>query len=403
MRYLFCSLNSPGFLFSSMGIAEALRRRGHEIAFVTDLKMTGMLEKSGFRRIPRSEPDGPSFLVELSGNPMDTVRQVHHVERALETFPADVIVTQQLALGPYIAAERKAVPIATVGLGTYLWPHRLPPDAANLREGLVRRYRGFYLSYDLVREMLGMERHIHSFDQSPIIGDLFLLRSVPELEGDVDDLPAQVHCVGDCLWEPPSPPDKELEAWLAQARDSGEPILYVQPGRAFERRAFWSSLVEALTGQPVRVVAAVGRMDGQVGQVPSNFFVRPHLSQSTLLPHARAVVSNATTTSMLGALTHGLPLLMIPGGGGAEQVDLTRRCVRAQAALPLQDSEAQPARILEMVKALLEREDLRAAAARLQAAFKKAGSHELAAQLLEELGRRRAPVLRENAPALARA
>jgi MGT family glycosyltransferase len=398
MRYLFCSLDNFGFLFSSMGIAEALRRRGHEVAFVTDIKLAGVVERAGFQRIPRGEPDGSSFLVEISGHPMDTMRQVRHVERALERFPADVLVTQQLALGPYVVAERKALPVATVGMATYLWPHGLAPEESELREKLVRRYRGFYLAYAYVREMLGMERHAHNIDQSPLIGDVFLLRSVPELEGDVNGLPPQVHCVGDCLWEPPGPPDAELDAWLAAARESGEPLLYVQPGRAFDRRAFWRSLVEALTGQPVRVVAAVGRMDREVEQVPSNFFVRPHVPQAAILPHARAVVSNATTTSVLGALTHGLPLLLIPGAGGAEQMDLTQRCLSAQAGLYLPDSEAEPASILERVRTLLGSEELRAAAVRLQTPLRRAGGHERAAHLLEELGRRRAPVWREHLP-----
>ncbi|ATB35828.1 glycosyl transferase [Cystobacter fuscus] len=395
MRYLFCSLDNFGFLFSSLGIAEALRRRGHEIAFVTDLKLAGVVERAGFQRIPRGEPDGSSFLVEISGHPMDTMRQVRHVERALERFPADVLVTQQLALGPYVVAERKALPVATVGMASYLWPHGPPPEEAEQREKLVRRYRGFYLAYALVREMLGMERRAHDIHESPLVGDLFLLRSVPELEGNVETLPPQVHFVGDCLWEPPGPPDAELDTWLAAARESGEPLLYVQPGRAFNKRAFWRSLVEALTGQPVRVVAAVGRMDREVEQVPENFFVRPHVSQGAILPHARAVVSNATTTSVLGALTHGLPLLLIPGGGGAEQPDITQRCVRVQAGLHLEDNEAEPARLLEMVRELLGREELRTAAARLQSTFQRAGGHERAAHLLEELGRRRAPVWRE--------
>jgi UDP:flavonoid glycosyltransferase YjiC (YdhE family) len=395
MRYLFCSLNNFGFLFSSMGIADALRRRGHEVIFVTDLKMAEVLERAGFQRIPRGESDGPSFLVEFSGHPVDTLRQVRHVEWALKRFPADVIVTQQLALGPYIAGERKGVPVATVGLGSYLWPGRLPPNAAGNREWLVRRYRGFYLAYDLVREMLGMERHHHSFEKSPIVGELFLLRSVPELEGSVDDLPPQVHCVGDCLWEPPSAPDFPLEAWLASARESGEPLIYVQPGRSFERRAFWASLVEALSGQPVRVVASIGRMDGDIGNVPPNFFVRSHVAQSAVLPHARAIVTNATTTSVLGALTHGLPMLMIPGGGGAEQEDLTDRCVRARVGIRIPDTRAEPTLLLRGIKALLNHDEPRTAAARLQACFQQAGGHSLTADLLEELGRQRAPILRK--------
>jgi len=397
MRFLFCSLDNYGFLFASMGIADALRRRGHDVSFAADLKLSAVLARAGFERHPRGEPDGESFLVKYSGHPLDTMRQVRHVERALERFPADVVVTQQLALGPYLAAERHGLPVATVGMASYLWPRKMPPGEPWMRDWLVQRYRGFYLAYDLVREMLGMSRHVHGFDESPLIGDLFLLRSVPELEGDAADLPAQVHFVGDCLWEPPGAPDAELEDWLKAARGSGEPLLYVQPGRAFEQGPFWEALVQGLGGQPFRVVAAVGRMEVKVGQVPPNFFVRNHVPQSTILPWAHAVISSSTTTSILGALTHGLPLLMIPGGGGAEQSDLTRRCVRAGAGVELRSSEAAPDVIRSRVKLLLEDEAYRAAAARLQGLFQRAGGHARAADLLEALGERRALVPREPA------
>ena len=396
MRYLFCSLSSFGFLLPSMGIAEALRRRGHEVAFVADIKVSDTLARAGFRRIPRGDPDGSSFNIELAGHPLDTMRQVRHVERALDSFAADVVVTQQLALGPYIAAERKSLPVATVGLATYLWPRTVPPDNESIRDAEVSRYRGFFLAYDVVRDMLGMEKRVYSFDKSPIIGDLFLLRSIPELEGRIEELPPQVHCVGDCLWELQINADPALTDWLESTKASGEPLIYVQPGRSFERNAFWANLVKVLRDQPIRVAAAVGRMDTETGDVPTNFFVRPHLPQSVILPYARGVISNATTTSTLGALSHGRPLLMIPGGGGAEQFELARRCVRSGAALYLPPSQSNEDILLDLIQSLLDRSDVREAAERMRDAFSAAGGPERAADLLETLGSQGTPMNRTS-------
>jgi MGT family glycosyltransferase len=387
MRFLFCSMNSYGFLFPSLGTALALRARGHEIAFVADVGLAGDVERAGFRRIPRGSPDGPSFILTNSAEPLEILRQVRHVERALEHFPADVLVTQPAAFGPYLAAERTGLPVATLGVASYMWPKAEPPASPWLRDYLAQRYRRFVLSYDMLRAMLGLQQRVQGLADNPLLGDLLLLRTVPELEGDPHLLPPQVHCVGDCLWELPAQADPALSAWLGRARDSGEPLVYAQPGRTLTGASYWPSLVEALGNGPVRMAASVGRVGGPLVETPENVFARPHVPQSLVLPQARAVISSATSTAVLGALTHGLPLLLIPTEG-AEQVDMTYRCLRAKVALHLPEEEATPERLREKVEELLAREDLRRNAATLQAAFRKAGGHEQAAALIEGLGHR---------------
>jgi UDP:flavonoid glycosyltransferase YjiC (YdhE family) len=387
MRYLFCSLSNYGFLFSSLGIAEVLKQRGHEVAFAADPSMAGVIERAGFRRISRGEKDGPSFVVERAGHPVDTLRQVRHLERALESFGADVLVGQQLTLGAHVVATRTGVRLATVGMGSFLWPTAVPPAEPRLRAFVIQRFRGFYLAYQTVLEMLGEKPPAFRVEDNPLLGDLFLLRSVPELEGDTSVLPRNVHCVGDCLWEAPVPPQPELERWLAEARASGAPVIYSQPGRSFEKRSFWQDVVEAFGGQPVRVATSVGRMDGERGAVPENFFVRDHVPQTQVLEQARVVICSATTTSVLGAITRGLPLLLVPGGGGAEQVDLSQRCVDAGVAIRLPAAEVTVERLRASVDALLGEGSYRSKATALREAFLRAGGRERAADLLEELGR----------------
>jgi UDP:flavonoid glycosyltransferase YjiC (YdhE family) len=393
MRYLFCSLNNLGALAPSMGIADALRGRGHDVAFVSHLETAGLLARAGFTRIPRGDPDGASFMVKRAGDPLDVVRQVRHMERALDRFEADVIVGQMLTLGPIIAAERRGLPLAMVGAGAYLWPSSEPPADEGMRSYVLARYRGFYLGYVSAREMFGLATPASTFEDSPLLGDLFLLRSVPELEGDVEALPARVHCVGDCLWEAPGD-DPALAGWLAAAEASGTPVVYAQPGRVFDRRSYWPDFIEGLGGRPVRVAASVGRLDRDAGQPPDNFFVRPHVPQSFVLPRARAVVCSATSTAVLGALTHGLPLVLLAGGGGAEQTDLIERCQRAGVAVYVPDEDVSPERLRRAALAVIEDEAMRARAERFRDLFARFCGPARAADLLEELGRRRAPILR---------
>ncbi|RKG77400.1 hypothetical protein D7W79_15460 [Corallococcus exercitus] len=396
MRYLLCSLSNHGMLFPFIGLAQALQRQGHEVAFATGLSMEGLLAKAGMTRIPRGERDGESFLVELSGHPLETTRQVKHIEYALKRFPADVLVGQQLTLGPLVAGERQGLPVAVLGLAAYLWPTgALEPS--EYQAFVQRRYQGFLKSFRLTRYMFGLEPRETGLEDSPLLGDLFLLRSVPQLEGGLESLPQRVHFVGDCLWEAPER-DEELERWLKEAQGAGEAILYAQPGRVFNIPGFWSHLAEALEGQPVRVVASVGRMDEAPSQSPANFLVRKHVPQGLVLPYARGVISSSTTTAVLGALRQGLPLLLIPGGGGGEQEDLARRCQSAGVTVVLRPSEVSAESLRQKVRELLEAEEPQRQAKMLAEAFAQAGGLARAVELLEELARRRGPLLRDEGP-----
>ncbi len=376
MRYLFASLSSYGFLLPAIGLARALRERGHEVAFVADPSMAPALGRAGIERIPRGVPDGRSFQIELAGHPLETARQVKHLEHAIGRFAPDVLVGHELALGPLIVGERYGLPTAVVGLAAFIWPSDATDDAnsPNHHEFIPERYRGFLDSVQLSREMFQLPpRPVRGHDDNPLLGDLFLLRTVPELEGPAEALPPRVHMVGDCLWSSPETAG-ELEAWLDDAAAAGLPVLYAQPGRFFEKQGFWDALADALAGQPVRVAASVGRMDRQASHIPENFFVRDHVPQEMVLPRATAVLCTSTTTAVLGALTHGLPLLLVPGGGGGEQTDLALRCRRAGVAHHLGAADVNAARLGALIRELLEPGSAtRRNARRMEPAFARAG------------------------------
>lgn len=390
MRYLFCPLASHGFVYPALGVAAALRRRGAEVAFATGPAFAGTIADAGFERIPRGAKDGDSFEVGIWAHPLSAAMQVKHVEYALERFEPDVLVTSQLANGPLIVAERADLPVAVIGLAAYLWP-LWPRDAAPATGAdklLEWRHCDMMGHFNRVRALFDMPPvEAHHLD-TPLHGDLFMVQSVPELETGAGVFPERVRCVGSCLWEPPQQPDPELACWLGQARAAGESIIYVQHGRSFEKPGFWSRLVAALKDRLVSVVASIGRMDKEVGAVPAGWFVRGHVPQGQVLPHASAVVSTGHTSAVLGALAHGLPSLLIPSGSGTE--DIAGRCVGAGAALAVFDGDA-PARLLErLLEELLHGESLRENARRLRDAFAASGGCEAAAELLCGLRGRRA-------------
>ncbi len=403
MRFLFCSLDSPGFLFPMIGFARTLRARGHEVAFATGLASAGLLAREGLERIPRGDNDGVSFQVPHWFQPLSVAIQVKHIEYALSRFQADVMVGQQLTLGPLIVRQRRSISLGLLGFCTYLWPASdelaRKPEKTFFEARLVWRHEDMVGWLNKSRQLVRLPPYEGGCRETPLLGDLFLVRGVPELQPDAHLLPNQVHLVGSCLWEPEAA-DPGLDEWLRQTDSPGTCLLYVQPGRSFDVPSFWPGLVEALDGSGCRVVASVGRMDHEVGDLPDNFFVRPHVPQGLVLPKAQAVISSATTTAALGALAAGLPSLLIPSG--SEQPDVAEVCQSAGVGISLPPEEASPTRIREALDLLLGTPSYRERAASFRSAFAKYDSFELAADLFERLAETRGPVLRaQSAPVMA--
>jgi UDP:flavonoid glycosyltransferase YjiC (YdhE family) len=377
-----------------LGIALALRRLGHDVAFVTGSGFEETLRAAGIKRIPRGNHDGPSFEAELWWEPLAVAIQVKHIEHALALFEPDVLVGHQLTRGPLVVAERQSLPVAVLGFSTYLWPYGrlLSRSAQSDRESrLVWRFGDMLASYNKARDLFALPPDAGEYASTGMLGDLFMLQGVPEFEPDIDSLPARVHLVGACIWEPPHA-DDALVRWLNSSRSSDDPLLYVQHGRLFHLPSFWSHLVHSLEHQPIRVVAAIGRMDGEVGRVPETWFVRDHLPQGAVLPKATAVISAANTTSVLGALLHGVPSLLIPGGG--EQLDVAERCIAIGTSVSLDPQELNEVALTRAIGNLLSNNQLRARAKAMQACFARWSGCERSAALLACLASTQSPVLR---------
>lgn len=402
MRILFCSLATPGLLHPSIGLALTLQRRGHQVAFVTHSSAGDCLESVGLERISRGAQDGDSFQVELWGVPLSIAIQARHIEHALQVFQPDLLVGQQLALGPFVVADRQRLPIAVLGMAAYIWPfseallHRLPATDQERRH--VWRYGEMMRIYNEARALFRLPPSQSDFRSTPLLGDLFLLQSTAALEGEIGSLPEQVHLVGPCLWEPPEV-DPELESWLGEIESSGESLIYLHHGRSFGRPSLWPRLVEALTARPVRVAASTLRMEEQPDSAPRSFFLRRHIPQTPVLRRARGVIATGNTTVVLGALLHGLPLLLSADGG--EQKDVSERCQKAGVAIPLPAEDAETPALVRALDELLGNPDLRRRAECIQRALQAEGGAQRAADLVEQMGRCSGPVLRRDLGRLA--
>ncbi len=395
MRFLLCSLTSYGHLYPTIGLGKELQARGHDVALATGEKVADTLPEHGLLRIPRGHDDGMSFLTGRWAKTEAILAQVKHIQYARKIFDPDVLVGQMLTLGPMLVANLFDLPLAVMGQGAYLWPgseaHK-QSFTEPFAQRLQWRYDRSVQRLNEVRATMKLNAIDPPVDDTALVGDTFLLRSVPELEGDVENLPPQVRLVGACLWEPDnnassvndaSDPDG-LRQWLDAVDASTHPALYVQPGRSFYIDGFWPDLVETLGHTSVHVAATVGRSDEDVDTLPDNFFACDHIPQGAVLPHVDGVVASGHTTSVLGALSHGRPMFLLPKGSGSE--DVSQRAEQAGAAVVEDLTSYTNASLKSGIDQLLNDTSLRKKAEHLQHVFDEAGGFPYAARLVESIG-----------------
>ena len=379
MKILCCSVATDGFLFPSIAVAEALRDLGHEVAFVTDISRGPLLEQAGFERIPRGAKDGPSFEIERWFYGLPIAMQVKHIEYALERFPADVLLGQPLAVGPYIVRDKTELPLAVLGLAPPLWP--VDPAVANgprneVEERRLGRHSEMMTIYNEARKLFQLPELADDFLDSPLLGDLYMAQTVPELWQAEGSLAERIQPVGACSWEP-GRQDPDLDQWL-QAGDISKPLIYVQFGRSFERADPMNTLFASLADKPCRIAASVGRCDSGAGTIPEGCFVRDLVPQHRVLAYADLVIHGGNTTAMLGALTHGLPSLMLFGKG--EQTDVAEVCSAAGAGIARPILDVTELEISCCVDRLLDQPSFRLEAQKLQRAFRRQGGARAAAE-----------------------
>ena len=179
---------------------------------------------------------------------------------------------------------------------------------------------------------------------------LYLDTCPPSLQNsEIASLPA-VHALRPAAAEmiPTARPE-----WLDQL--DGLPIVYVTMGTVWNRDVdLFARVVAALCDEPIALVVTVGQRNDPavLGPQPNNVVVRRYIPQGELLPHCQAVVTHGGSGTTLGALAHGLPLLVVPQG--ADQYANADAVVAAGAGRRLGGDETTVAAIRDSVRSLLD-------------------------------------------------
>jgi MGT family glycosyltransferase len=176
-----------------------------------------------------------------------------------------------------------------------------------------------------------------------------------------EGLPPHVRYVGPQLDDPVG-----LTPWDDSALiPSDAPLVMVTFGTTYQRQeTLFRRAVDGLGMLPVRVLALYGSIDGPSGRVPDNVTVRRAAPHSAVLPLASAVVCHGGLGTVMKALAHGLPLVVVPLG--RDQKDNAARVEACGAGLRL-SAGASAQRIADAVRRVLGEPRFRESAQRMSA------------------------------------
>ncbi len=364
LRVLFAFAGGSGHLDPLVPVARAARDAGHAVAFSGRPATAAGVEALGFEMLVTGPPgpEAPSTrtpLLEVSVEREERVlrdgfagriarERAAGVLRACGEWRPDVLVCAEIDFGAMVAAQRAGLPFATI-----------------LISATERFVRG-----EVVAERLAALRAEHGLPADVSREPLVLSPFPPRLR----PLPADAHAFRAA--RATRPPEDAATVYVTLGT-----IFNLESGDLFER------VLAGLRDLPTDVIAPTGSnlAPAELSPQPRNVLVERHLPQADVLPRCRAVVSHGGSGSILGALAHGLPSVLLPMG--ADQPQNANRCEELGVARVLDATTATPRTIRDAVAAALADPSHRSAAERIADEIASLPGPEHALMLLERLAR----------------
>ncbi len=305
-RILWLNWSGGGNLPPSLGVARALKQRGHEVAFAGRPEMVPRVKTAGFRAIEFTDayaqveryPQG-TFLTRMSC--YLTSPAVEAQVRAVVAAEAPEIVLID-AMFPAALAQAPQF-----GAPTAVFVHTFVFRQLDMWRGMIARLDG-------MREQAG-------FGSLPGLDDLWRRRdrivstSLPEFDAPAAPGWDNVRHVGPVLEDEKF----AIPTILPWAESDPTPLVLVSFSTGFEQRNVdkLQRALDALADLPVHVVATTG---GIVAPnelaAPENAVVLNYAAHDPIMRHAALIMTHGGHGTAMRALRHGVPMVVIPGLAG---------------------------------------------------------------------------------------
>ncbi|MCK9688659.1 macrolide family glycosyltransferase [Scleromatobacter humisilvae] len=162
-------------------------------------------------------------------------------------------------------------------------------------------------------------------------------------------------------------------------RIEGKRVLYISLGTVFGDRspALYDAFIPAFARWDGVVVMAACGVDTARWRLPANFIVRPYVPQGEILKHASAAITHAGMNSISDLLAAEVPFVCLPMG--ADQPALASRARELGATLVLDHATATAGQLADAVERVTTEPSFREAIHVIAESFRAAGGYPRAA------------------------
>ncbi len=314
MRLLFCALPAYGHVYPLLPIAEAVAGAGHEVEFATTGPFVAMVAGLGYEThdvgptieaaraelvgsthtsaMPRDENGRPDrsaagrLFIDLLGRPTAA-----DLGPLLHRRRPDLVVYESYDLGAAIAAAVAGIPAIDLGVSPRLSDVEHRAFAGERLDRVWAEHESVAPSFDVFTGDAYLDPFPDALQPAAFRSDpsRIRMRSVPF-----------------------SDPTISLPAWVASTE---RPLVYLTLGTIVATGDVLRPAVDGLATLDADVLVALGSASGaELGPVPGNVHVEPFVDQAAVLARADLVVHHAGSGTILGALGHGTPQLLLPKG-----------------------------------------------------------------------------------------
>jgi UDP:flavonoid glycosyltransferase YjiC (YdhE family) len=381
VRLLFTFAGGSGHFEPLVPIARAAEVAGHTIAFAGQAAMIPAIEAAGFAAFTTAGATFSSRPERLPLLKLDLDREDRDLREGFATrlarsratavlalcaaWQPNLLVCDEIDFGAMVAAERLGLPFATVlviAAGSFV-RKEVVGEAVNA----LRAEHGLPPDHELTM----LSRH------------LVLSPFPPSYRDPAFPLPATAHTIRPLTLG--AAPNDTVPPWKVHL--NGAPTVYFTLGTVFnvESGDLFERVLAGLGDLPINVIATVGREidPAEFGPQPATIQIARYIPQSAVLPHCAAVVSHGGSGSVIGALAHGLPMVLIPMG--ADQPYNAARCAELGVARLLDAVEATPETVRAAGATVLADPRYRRAAERMRDEIAALPEPAHALMLLEQL------------------
>lgn len=389
MRVIFTFSGGQGHLDPLVPIARAASAAGHTVAFAGRPWMVPKVEALGFECFPGGQDDGlepvtrPLAPIDMEREARDLVigfgrlvarSRAPDLLSTFERWRPDLVVWEETDPAAGIIAEHLSLPHATVPVLAF------GMMAASFAEGYNPVRREYGLELDPSGEMMSRYLVLSPFPDS--------------LRDPRNPAPPTAHGIRIVDVDRPSGAVDPMPDWATAIE--GAPSVYFTLGTVFNHESgdLFRRVLAGLRELPINLLVTVGREidPATLGLQPANVRIERFVAQAEILPHADLVISHGGSGSVLGALAHGRPMVVLPIG--ADQPLNAERISALGVGRSLNAVRATPDDVRAAASSVLADATYREAAGRVAEEIAALASLEVAVGLLERLARegaRRSP------------